>query len=342
MDPNRNVPISPYLKPGPQPTPAATWQEALVTLEGQMARGTFDLWLRGSRLLAADGGTWTIGVASPQAVEWLTHRLGRTIHRTVSYFAGREVTLEYVVAPPDGAAPMSEAAPSAPAPPPMSEAAPSAPAPPPPAPALSVPTPRVDMDAWVALDPNSGENGGFWMMGHYASAFWLPLLGSVAFLVYALVARDDKRRNKTAWTPPRRYSISKLARTLATGPDGRPNRDQIRGRFRTVGGERVWRPGAFDRLTEQGVARIEWHDGDGAWWPWAPGGAGCEGRNRLRLVYRLSAVTRLPLLTPGQVARLPADFQLEHERYLANHVADPRAWEGIGRASLAGLEVGGH
>jgi hypothetical protein len=323
MNPNRNTPISPY----PEPGPAATWQEALVTLGGQMARETFDLWLRDSRLLSADVDTWTIGVASPQAVEWLTHRLGRTIHRTVSYFAGRTVTLEYVVAPPDGAAAMSEAVPSAPAPLP-------------PAPALPVPVPGVDMEAWVALDPNSGENGGFWMMGHYASEFWLPLLGSVAFLVYALVARDDKRRNKTTWTPPRRYSVSKLARTLATGPDGRPNRDQIRGRFRRVGGERVWRPGAFDRLTEEGVARIEWHDGDGAWWPWAPGGAGSDGRDSLRLVYRLSVVTRLPLLAPSQVAGLPADFQLEHERYLAGHVEDPRAWEGIGRASLAGLEAG--
>ena len=59
------------------------------------------------------------------------------------------------------------------------------------------------------------------------------------------------------------------------------------------------------------------------------------------MVYRISVVTSLPLLTPQQVARLPAQNQVEHERYLANRAQDLLAWEQIGLPTLAGLEAKG-
>jgi hypothetical protein len=209
-------------------------------------------------------------------------------------------------------------------------------------------------------------------MGHYANWFWAALLGPVAWRVYELVVSGDRRGDKTLWTPPRRYSISELARSVAAGRDGAANRDQIRGRYRIVDGRRVWQPGAFDRLTAEGLARIEWHDGTGpgssvlpgpgssvlpgpispspSWQPWFPAGgesecqAGGHGAGvthsglrggESRRVYRLSVVTSLPLLTPQQVARLTAEQQVEHERYLADRGIDLFAWEQIGAPTLA-------
>jgi hypothetical protein len=58
----------------------------------------------------------------------------------------------------------------------------------------------------------------------------------------------------------------------------------------------------------------------------------------MRVVYRISVVTSLPLLTPRQVAQLPAQNQVEHERYLANRAQDLIAWEQIALPSLAGLD----
>ena len=58
----------------------------------------------------------------------------------------------------------------------------------------------------------------------------------------------------------------------------------------------------------------------------------------MRIVYRISVVVTLPLLTPRQVARLPAENQVEHERYLANRAQDLVAWEQIALPTLAGLD----
>ena len=190
----------------------------------------------------------------------------------------------------------------------------------------------------LAFDPNSASGGGFWKMGHYANWFWAAYLGTVAWRVYELVISGDRRPEKTRWTPPRRYSVSELARAIASGRQGRPNRDQIRGRYRRIDGKRVWRPGAFDRLVKEGIARIQWHAGDGRWRPWRLGGSARSGTHGLRVVYRLSVVVTLPLLTPRQVARLPAENQVQHERYLAERSQDVLAWEQITLPTLAGLD----
>jgi hypothetical protein len=312
-----------------------------------MAKATFDQWLRGSHLLEASGSIWKIGVRDPFAVDWLTNRLGRVVERTVSPLAGHDLTLQYVVAAP----------PPAPRPPWAHDLAGDSIAPShdqepgtamdDPRPATSSPTRHPasspGLDTFLSFDPNTADGGGFWMLGNYASWFWAAFLSAVAWRVYELVVAGDKRRHKTPWTPPRRYCVSELARNVASGRGCRPNRDQIRGRYRTIAGEQRWRPGAFDQLTHEDDARVEWHDGSVRWQPWFPGGTRRRGRSGLRrgilrAVYRLSVVTRLPVLTPHQVARLPAEHQVAHERHLADRGLDLLAWEQITLPTLAGLD----
>jgi len=301
-----------------------------------MDAATFSHLLRGSHLIEASDHSWKIGARS-QAVEWLANRANRVIERTVRTLTGCQITLEYV---PIEDPPPSPPAESAPEPAPADNARePAAADAPGPAEARPQPAPPSAFACLLAFDPNSASGGGYWKMGHYANWFWAAYLGTVAWRVYELVVSGDKRADKTEWTPPRRYSISELARAIASGRQGRPNRDQIRGRYRRIRGERVWRPGAFDRLTREGVARIEWHDGSAHWRPWHPGGSCRPGKSGIRVVYRISVVTSLPLLSPRQVACLPAENQVAHERYLADRAQDLAAWEQIALHTLAGIDA---
>ena len=319
--------------------PAELWQQALSLLQGQMEEATFSHLLQGSHLIEGSDGTWRIG-ARPNVVEWLANRANPVIERTVQTLTGRQTTLEYVPieTPPP---PTPTPADSAPEPAPVDSAreADVADEPGRTAAARPEPAPPSAITCLIAFDPNSASGGGFWKMGHYANWFWAAYLGPVAWRVYELVVSGDKRADKTEWTPPRRYSISELARAVASGRQGRPNRDQIRGRFRRIRGERVWRPGAFDRLTREGVARIEWHDGSVHWRPWRPGGSCRPGKSGIRIVYRISVVTSLPLLSPRQVACLPAENQVAHERYMADRAQDLVAWEQIALHTLAGIDA---
>ena len=298
--------------------PADIWQVALDQLRHQMSPDSFAGLLRDSRLVEATDGTWTIGV-QPRAVQWLTNRPSPLIKKVVSWLAGHDVNLEYVA----GVRPFAAGKPTAP--PPEAPNTEARPAPEPP-PRDDPPARPPALARLLSFDPNSAKGGGFWKMGHYANWFWAAYLGTVAWRVYELVVSGDKRPHKTLWTPPRRFSVSELARAIASGRQRRPNRDQIRGRYRRVNGERVWSPGAFDLLTREEVARIEWHAGDIHWRPWKPGGSNRPGKSGIRVVYRISVVTSLPLLTPRQVAQLPAQNQVEHERYLANRAQDLVAW----------------
>jgi hypothetical protein len=308
--------------------PAELWQQTLSLLQTQMDAGTFSYLSRNIRLIDGSDGTWRIG-ASPRAVAWLAHRANPIIERTVKTLTGRQITLEYV---PVETPPVP--AKSAPEPASVDIARE-----PEVAEAHAQPAPPSALACLLAFDPNSASGGGFWKMGHYANWFWAAYLGTVPWRVYELVVSGDKRADKTEWTPPRRYSISELARAIASGRQGRPNRDQIRGRFRRIRGERVWRPGAFDRLTREGVARIEWHDGSVHWRPWRPGGSCRPGKSGIRIVYRISVVTSLPLLSPRQVACLPAENQVAHERYMADRAQDLTAWEQIALHTLAGIDA---
>ena len=73
------------------------WSAALGELELQMTQATFDTWLRDSRLLKQEDGTFVIGVKNGYAKDWLEHRLLPTIKRTLARLTGRTVAVEFIV-----------------------------------------------------------------------------------------------------------------------------------------------------------------------------------------------------------------------------------------------------
>jgi len=72
------------------------WAAALDEMQGRMARGTFEKWLKGSRVVDSGEGTLTIGILSMQGAEWLQHRLRGVIERTVQDVAGRPIAVSFV------------------------------------------------------------------------------------------------------------------------------------------------------------------------------------------------------------------------------------------------------
>jgi chromosomal replication initiator protein len=73
------------------------WSAALGELQLQMTQATFDTWLRDSRLLKQEDGTFVIGVKNGYAKDWLEHRLLATIKRTLARLTGRTVGVQFVV-----------------------------------------------------------------------------------------------------------------------------------------------------------------------------------------------------------------------------------------------------
>jgi chromosomal replication initiator protein len=77
--------------------PDEIWQTALGQLQMQMTRATFDTWVKNSRGLAYEDGTFVVGVSSGYAKDWLENRLNPIIRRTLTGVMGRTVEVRYVV-----------------------------------------------------------------------------------------------------------------------------------------------------------------------------------------------------------------------------------------------------
>nr|HID14208.1 chromosomal replication initiator protein DnaA [Anaerolineae bacterium] len=73
------------------------WSAALGELQLQTTQATFDTWLRDSRLLKYEDGTFVIAVKNGYAKDWLEHRLLATIKRTLARLTGRTVEVKFVV-----------------------------------------------------------------------------------------------------------------------------------------------------------------------------------------------------------------------------------------------------
>ncbi len=98
---------------------ARIWSAALGELQLQMTQATFETWLRDSRLLKYEEGTFVVAVKNGYAKDWLEHRLHATIKRTLARLSGRTVDVRFVVAgeethAPDGDMPLLQAASTAP------------------------------------------------------------------------------------------------------------------------------------------------------------------------------------------------------------------------------------
>lgn len=88
--------------PAAQPNECRCWKEVLEYLEMQLARSSFDAWLRGS-WAAEEGDVLTVHVRNGMAAEWLAGRFGGLVARVVQEVCGRPMTVHYV-APTWGAA----------------------------------------------------------------------------------------------------------------------------------------------------------------------------------------------------------------------------------------------
>lgn len=314
------------------------WQAALKEIQLQMSPATFNTWLKSSRVGSLDGACLVVVVQHAAAVPWLQNRLLPVIQRALDrHTPGLEVRFDALLPPPGDASELGESGASGEPGEPGASGTSTGECPD----NLSLQDVLATTIEFIA-DP--GEKGGWHPTARYATLFWQPYLGPVAWSVYNLVRSDDTRTAKLLWTPFFHYEVSYLARLAAPGRTGRGNRSAIVGRWHrrpcpsTGETKTTWSPGAFDRLELAGVAHVRWHNGDGRWRPWQPGGAQ-ECRERARTGHELSVVTWLPYLTPAEVACLPDELQGKHQRYLRDRDFDVDEWRRLALPTLAGLDL---
>jgi hypothetical protein len=260
-------------------SPDQIWQQALGELQLQLTGATFDTWLGRTKLLGFDHDEFTIGVHNAYAQDWLEGRLDGLVCRTLSRIAGNAVTVKFVVFKPavvrveQGEGALETTALE------VSEVA---------LPAPSLPE-MPDL-----------KDVGFFPVSRYECMFWAPLLGRVAWRVWEIVRGSDIRKDKSDWTPERRWSAPELARLVPCGPQAVVGVSRGDGR----------QAGALDRLVMSGVGR---HRRQG------------DARDP-HTMYVISVRVRLPLLTPIEVMGLTDTLRHRHDRWLEEHGFDPREW----------------
>lgn len=78
------------------------WPAALGELQLQMTKANFDTWLRDSRLLKYEEGTFVVAVKSGYVKDWLERRMLATIKRTLVRLTGRTIQVKFVVLSTEG------------------------------------------------------------------------------------------------------------------------------------------------------------------------------------------------------------------------------------------------
>jgi chromosomal replication initiator protein len=95
------------------------WSQVQEELRFQLAKRTYDMWLKNTSVVSADGSTFRIGVPSKLAKDWLEDRFSGLIQETLQAVTGAEVDIDFVISPsghrppvltadPDGIAPSHE------------------------------------------------------------------------------------------------------------------------------------------------------------------------------------------------------------------------------------------
>src|SRR5437660_11125253 len=74
------------------------WSQVQEELRFQLAKRTYDMWLKNTSVVSADGGTFRIGVPSKLAKDWLEDRFSGLIQETLHAVTGCEVDIDYVFA----------------------------------------------------------------------------------------------------------------------------------------------------------------------------------------------------------------------------------------------------
>ena len=75
------------------------WSQVQEELRFQLAKRTYDMWLKNTSVVSADGGTFHIGVPSKLAKDWLEDRFSGLIQETLQAVTGSEVDIDFVIAP---------------------------------------------------------------------------------------------------------------------------------------------------------------------------------------------------------------------------------------------------
>jgi chromosomal replication initiator protein len=73
------------------------WQAVLGQLQMEMAKATFDTWVRDSEFVAFEDGTFIIGVENAFARDWLESRLTSTVTRLLTGIMNRTVEIRFVI-----------------------------------------------------------------------------------------------------------------------------------------------------------------------------------------------------------------------------------------------------
>jgi chromosomal replication initiator protein len=73
------------------------WQAVLGQLQMEMAKATFDTWVRDAEFIAFEDGSYIIGVHNAYARDWLESRLTSTVSRLLTGIMGQTVEVNFVV-----------------------------------------------------------------------------------------------------------------------------------------------------------------------------------------------------------------------------------------------------
>src|SRR5260370_26198242 len=75
------------------------WSQVEEEFRFQLAKRTYDMWLKNTSVVAADGNTFKIGVPSKLAKDWLEDRFSGLIQETLHAVTGSEVAIDFVISP---------------------------------------------------------------------------------------------------------------------------------------------------------------------------------------------------------------------------------------------------
>jgi len=73
------------------------WQAALGQLQLQLAKPTYDTWVKNTQGISYEDGVLVVGVHSAYAKDWLENRLYGQVQRTVTHTAGRTTSVRFIV-----------------------------------------------------------------------------------------------------------------------------------------------------------------------------------------------------------------------------------------------------
>src|SRR3989475_5672219 len=75
------------------------WSQVQEELRLQLAKPTYDMWLKNTSVVSAEGNTFRIGVPSKLAKDWLEDRFSGLIQETLQAVTGSEVDIDFVISP---------------------------------------------------------------------------------------------------------------------------------------------------------------------------------------------------------------------------------------------------